>query len=94
MLKSSDINTCNTLDLKKNVKEDNKILLKDLTSTDDINTREYIRSEQGRILWKKHKKKTTTIFGYKICLDNILEILEVSDQVYLTISAVVIFQFL
>ena len=38
-----------------------KILQKDLTSIDDINTREHIRSEQERIVQKDIK---TTIFGH------------------------------
>ena len=53
----------NTLDFNKKVKEENKILLKDLTSIDDINTCEYIRSEQERIV-QKNIKITTMIFGY------------------------------
>ena len=53
----------NTLDFNKKVKEENKILLKDLTSIDDINTCEYIRCEQERIV-QKIIKTTKTIFGY------------------------------
>ena len=34
------------------VNEENKILRKDLTYTDDMNTREHIRSEQERIVRK------------------------------------------
>ena len=54
----------NILDLKKKVKEENKVMLKYLTSNDDINTREYIQSEQERIRRKDIKKTTTNFFGY------------------------------
>lgn len=43
-LKSDEL--VNALDLNKKVKEKNKIFIKELTSTDDINTREYIPSNQ------------------------------------------------
>ena len=75
----------NILYLKKKVKEKIKILLQNLTSIDDINTRKYIRSEPERIIWKIHKKQKPSSVT-QICLDNILEILEVPDKVYLTIS--------
>ena len=62
-MKSGDINTCNTLYLNKKVKEENKVMLKYLTSNDDINTREYIQSAQERNR-QKDIKTTTTFFGY------------------------------
>ena len=78
----------------KNVKEKNKIFLKDLTSIDDINTCEYIRSEQERIIRKKHQNNNNNHLRLnKICLDNILEILKVLDQINLTINVVEIFKF-
>ena len=78
----------------KKVKEKNKIFLKDLTSIDDINTCEYIRSEQERIIRKKHQNNNNNHLRLnKICLDNILEIWEVPEQIYQTISVVIIFKF-
>ena len=41
----------------KEVKEENKILLKNLTSMDNVNIREYIRSEQERIIRKMRQKQ-------------------------------------
>ena len=54
-MKSAILILVNTLDQKK-IENKNKILLKDLISTDEINTRKYIRSEQERIVRKIHKK--------------------------------------
>ncbi|KAF8049421.1 hypothetical protein N665_2219s0008 [Sinapis alba] len=42
---------------EKKAKEKTKILLKDLTSIGDINTREYIRSEQKRIIRKRRQEQ-------------------------------------
>ena len=47
----------NTLDLNKEVKEENKIMLKYLTSNDDINTRVYIQYEQKKIGQKDIRKQ-------------------------------------
>ena len=81
-------------DMKKKAKEKNKILLNDLNSIDDINTREYSRFEQERIVRKRQKNNNNNHLRlHKICLDNILEIFEVLDQIYLTISVVEIFKF-
>ena len=41
----------------KEVKEENKILLKNLASIDDVNIREYIRSEQERIVRKRRQEQ-------------------------------------
>ena len=41
----------------KEVKEENKILLKNLASIDDVNILEYIRSEQERIIRKMRQEK-------------------------------------
>ena len=43
--------------MKKKVKEKNKILLKGLNSIDDINTREYSRFEQEKIVRKDKKQQ-------------------------------------
>ena len=65
------------------------MLVKDLTSIDDINTREDIRYEQERIVRKKHQKQqqqpasvTQNFFG------QYFGDLEVPDQIDLTISVV------
>ena len=47
----------NTLDLNKEVKEKNKIMLKYFTSNDDINTLEYIQYEHERIGRKDIRKQ-------------------------------------
>ena len=54
----------------KEVKEENKILLKNLASIDDVNIREYIRSEQERIVRKRRQEQqqqsssvTQNLFG-------------------------------
>uniref|UniRef100_A0A0D3BN62 No apical meristem-associated C-terminal domain-containing protein n=1 Tax=Brassica oleracea var. oleracea TaxID=109376 RepID=A0A0D3BN62_BRAOL len=54
----------------KEVKEENKILLKNLASIDDVNIREYIRSEQERIIRKMRQEQqqqsssvTQNLFG-------------------------------
>ena len=54
----------------KEVKDENKILLKNLASIDDVNIREYIRSEQERIVQKKRQEQqqqsssvTQNLFG-------------------------------
>ena len=54
----------------KEVKEENKILLKNLSSIDDVNIREYIRSEQERIVRKRRQEQqqqsssvTQNLFG-------------------------------
>lgn len=54
----------------KKVKEKNKILLKNLDSIDDVNIREYVRSEQERIIRKMRQEKqqqsssvTQNLFG-------------------------------
>ncbi|CAH8389175.1 unnamed protein product [Eruca vesicaria subsp. sativa] len=56
----------------KEVKEENKILLKNLASIGDINTREYIRSEQERIIRKRRQEQqeqpssvTKNLFGFE-----------------------------
>ena len=58
--KKKEINFCDCKNCKykafKEVKEENKILLKDLTSIDDINTREYIRSKHERIVQRDIKR--------------------------------------
>ncbi|WZZ68672.1 hypothetical protein YC2023_080042 [Brassica napus] len=61
-------NEAKKLDFKE-VKEENKILLKNLTSIDDVNIREYIRSEQERIVRKRRQEQqqsssvTQNLFG-------------------------------
>ena len=54
----------------KVVKEENKILLKNLASIDDVNIREYIRSEQERAVRKRRQEQqqqsssvTQNLFG-------------------------------
>ena len=47
----------NTLNQNKTVKKKHKILLKNSFIFDDINTREYIRYEQERIVRKRHQKQ-------------------------------------
>ena len=54
----------------KEVKEENKILLKNLASINDVNIREYIRSEQERIIRKMRQEQqqqsslvTQNLFG-------------------------------
>ena len=94
MLKSGNINTCTHIRSEKKIKEENKIFLKDLISIDDINTGEYIRSEQEKNVRKNITNNINNYFLlHKICLDNILEILEVLNQSYLTIGVFVIFKF-
>ena len=78
----------------KEVKEENKILLKNLASIDDVNIREYIRSEQERIIRKmRQEQQQQSSSVTQNLLNNILEILEVLEQIYQTISVVIIFKF-
>ena len=79
------------LDRNKKVKEKHKILLK-TNFFNDINTREYIRYEQKRIVRKRHQKQQQPSSGTQknwIIFEN----LNVPDQTYLTISIVVISKF-
>ena len=78
----------------KEIKEENKILLKNLASIDDVNIREYIRSEQVRIIRKmRQEQQQQSSSVTQNLLNNILEILEVPEQIYQTISVVIIFKF-
>lgn len=43
----------------KEMEAENKILLKNLNSIDDINTRQFIRSEQARIIQKRTQQQQT-----------------------------------
>ena len=78
----------------KEIKEENKILLKNLASIDDVNIHEYIRSEQERIIRKmRQEQQQQSSSVTQNLLNNILEILEVPEQIYQTISVVIIFKF-
>ena len=54
-MKLGDIKTCKYIRSEKESKRGKKILLKYLTSIDDINTREYIRSKPERTVRKDIK---------------------------------------
>ena len=57
-------------------------MLKNLTSIDDIDIRKYIQYEQEIIVLKDFKNNNNNRLRlHKIFLDNILKILEVSDQI-------------
>ena len=85
----------NTLDMKKKLKRKNKILLKGLSSIDDINICEYIRPEYERIVRKDIKNNSNNHLRLqKKLFGQYFGDLEVPDQIYLTINVVEIFKFL
>ena len=46
-------------------KEENKVLLKDLNSIDDLNVHEYFRVEQARIIQKRNQQQWfSSAFGH------------------------------
>ena len=68
----------------KEMDQKNKILLTILSSIDNNNTREFIRSEQSRIIQKEESNNNLLL--HQISMDHILVILEAQDQIYVTIN--------
>lgn len=67
------------------MEEENKIMLTNLNSIDDSNTRN-IRSEQARLVHQNFNNNKVKLL--QICIANILMLLEVRDQICLNISIV------